>query len=254
MECKFPVDLLSAYLDAELDPPRQAAVEEHLRSCAACHQELTALREMDGRLKNAVLEEPSAAFTHALDRRIVDRIRPRPRRRLLDLAPVFASLAAAVVLVIVIVETIPFQRQVGLSDRISFHELPARPERRVSIPAPELGAPAAATGQSMAGRTAAKALAPDQREEELLAGSSEDERVVPTPATAAAREQVVRAIIDSTGTIIKVAAGSTLIPETDTVLEKELTGRQVAPPVIEGKRQRIYSDLSTAVDADMDNE
>lgn len=245
MDCRFPIELLSAYLDAELDAPQRAVVEEHLRSCATCRRELAALQDMESLLKDTIPQEPSTAFTRALERRIVERVRPRSRRRILDLAPIFAPLAAAVVLVVVYARTLDARRSVGLTDRIAYQELPARPEIRVSIPAPAIGSRALPAGERTVEPAAAKKMARAEREEALQVPAPAEDKEKDMAGGAAPRDQVVRAIIDSTGTIIKVAAGSELIPEKDTLLEQELTGQKVAPPVIEGRRQQVYSDLST---------
>ncbi|HEX7319217.1 MAG TPA: hypothetical protein VF399_02530, partial [bacterium] len=58
------------------------------------------------------------------------------------------------------------------------------------------------------------------------------------------KNQVVRAIVDSTGKIIKVVTGNTIVPEEDTILEKQLEGQQMAPPTVRGRRTQMYVDLS----------
>jgi hypothetical protein len=65
-------------------------------------------------------------------------------------------------------------------------------------------------------------------------------------AIAIPTEGVVRAIIDSTGTVIKVATGHTRIPEKDTMLENTLSGQQLAPPLIAGRKKQVYVDFITA--------
>jgi hypothetical protein len=69
--------------------------------------------------------------------------------------------------------------------------------------------------------------------------------VMPPP-----REQVVRAIIDTTGTIIKIGTGNTLIPERDSVLEEQLAGQKVSPPAVSGRKQKFYVEVAAEQETD----
>jgi anti-sigma factor RsiW len=53
-----PGDLISAYLDGELDPATRAQVGEHLESCAACSVELTAVSAARSALHDLPMLEP----------------------------------------------------------------------------------------------------------------------------------------------------------------------------------------------------
>jgi hypothetical protein len=250
MKCDLPIELLSAYLDGELNEQDRAKVEMHLKDCKACKQQLIALEKIDRDVRDGVYEEPSPEFNFGLKRRVMDRIRPAPRRSLFRFAPIFAPVAAAILILVVLIDISPSKRIIGMTDQIAYKKVATRQQVQISIPEPDIiPAPAPVTAKRMA--KAAEKMAPSAEFEEAPAagGIAEtrdemadiDEAVVATQA----RAQVVRAIIDTTGTIIKVATGNTLIPEKDTVLEKELAGQQLAPPTIEGKKKQVYFELAT---------
>ena len=47
LACRDVVELLSDYLDGDLDPPLAAAVERHLALCPACIEYLRQLRQVE---------------------------------------------------------------------------------------------------------------------------------------------------------------------------------------------------------------
>jgi hypothetical protein len=248
MECDLPIELLNAYLDGELSEQEKARVETHLKMCAACQEELSALQRVDARIKQEVYEEPSREFVFGMKRRVMERIRPAPRSSLIRFAPIFAPVAAAIIILIVLVEISPSRKIFGVNDRIAYQQVAARQEVQISIPEPRIRtAPASVKVKRMAKAAEEEAL--DARYEEAsaegLATTSEETRDIDESSIAVpARAHVVRAIIDTTGTIVKVATGSNLVPEQDTILEKELTGQQLAPPKIEGRKKQLYFELA----------
>ncbi len=260
MKCDLPIELLSGYLDGELNEQDRAKVETHLKDCKACKQQLIALEKIDREVRDVVYEEPSPEFNFGLKHRVMDRIRPTPRRSLFRFAPIFAPVAAAILILVVLIEISPSKRIVGMTDQIAYKKIAIRQQVQISIPEPEItpAPPAPMTVKRMA--KAVEEMAPSAEFEEAPAagGIAEtrdemadiDEAVVATQA----RAQVVRAIIDTTGTIIKVATGNTLIPEKDTVLEKELAGQQLAPPTIEGKKKQVYFELATTEERDAEEQ
>jgi ferric-dicitrate binding protein FerR (iron transport regulator) len=60
MNCDRARTLLSAYVDRQLEPVEQAAIEEHLRECADCRTALDAARDLDSDLRR-VFEAPRGA-------------------------------------------------------------------------------------------------------------------------------------------------------------------------------------------------
>lgn len=245
MNCDLPIELLSAYLDGELNEQEKAAVEAHLDKCSTCQEVLIALRGINENVKKGILAEPSADFFLTLNRRVVDKIRSAPRRSLIRFAPVFAPVAAAILIFIVLIEISPSKRIVSLTDRVTFQEVAPRQEVQVSIPEPELTpVPAPAKEKRLATTAKDRSLAA-KIEQAPEAGLTETRDIDEAEVIAPARAQVVRVIIDTTGTIIKVATGNTLIPERDTLLEKELAGRQMEPPTIEGKKKQVFLGFAT---------
>ncbi len=255
MKCDLPIELLSAYLDGELNEGEEARVEAHLKDCVACREQLSALQKIDENVRDGVYEEPSSEFTFGLKRRVMERIRPAPRRSLFRFAPIFAPVAAAILILVVLIDISPSKRIIGVTDRIAYKKITARQQIQISIPEPDLlPEPAPVTAKRMAKAVEETALAEKFEEAPAAGGITEtrdkmtdiDEAMTIVPA----RAQVVRAIIDTTGTIIKVATGNTLIPEKDTVLEKELAGQQLAPPTIEGKKKQVYFELAPTEEKD----
>jgi len=250
MNCDLPIESLSAYLDGELSEQEKARVEEHLKDCKACREQLLALQKIDEGIRDDLLEEPSREFTFGLRRRVMDKIKPAPRRSLFSFAPIFAPVAAAILILVVLIEISPSKRIVSITDRIAYQQIAARQQVQVSLPEAEITpAPAPVTAKRMARVT--QKLTPTEESEEIpTAGGVAETRDVQVAfdeafMVAPGRAQVVRAIIATTGTIIKVATGSTLIPEKDTLLEKELAGQQFSPPTIEGKKKQVYVELAT---------
>lgn len=240
MKCDLPVELLSGYLDGELDEQQRAQVEEHLKTCPACQEELAALRRMDEYVRDNVYEEPSREFTFTLNRRVMDRVRVAPRARFFKLTPIFAPAAAALLILIILINISPSKRIIGMTDQVVYQEIETHPAPAVSIPEPTIAKMPASTKRT-ARPDAEDAAA--MRSEQIRGKKTEEVVVHERVRGGRRREHVVRAIIDTSGTIIKVATGNTLVPETDSALENELSGQQVAPAVIGGKKQQIYVDF-----------
>lgn len=102
MTCKEAAELAPLYLSAELDRPRAAHVDAHLKSCPDCMREFERQAQMDARLREEVLAEPLDATN--FERRVRERLAgeagmnagPVPMRRRWALA---AAVAAAVLLI-----------------------------------------------------------------------------------------------------------------------------------------------------------
>ena len=67
-------DLLSAYLDGELDVPEGQRVAAHVRSCDRCERELEALRELHARLRQTEIPDPGAAYWSGFATRVQERL------------------------------------------------------------------------------------------------------------------------------------------------------------------------------------
>lgn len=243
MKCDLPIELLNAYFDGELDAHEKARVENHLRDCPACREELETMSRIDEQVRERVFEEPSRDFIFSLNRRVMDAVRVAPRRSFFRYAPVFAPVAAALLLLIVMSNISPSKRIAGIGDRMVYQKLEPRQTQAVQIPEPKI-----MPGLSVAQRTVRdqRAKAGIAKKAETRLAESADRTEIDKVAAEIPQqyEQVVRAIIDTTGTIIKVATGNTLIPEKDTMLEKQLSGQQVAPPMIAGRKVQVYTEVA----------
>jgi anti-sigma factor RsiW len=245
MKCDLPIELLNGYLDNELDDEQRARVETHLKACSACREELDVLQRIDRAVRDEVYEEPSSKFVFSLNRRVMEKVSIPRRRNLFRFAPVFVPVAAAFLILIVLINISPSRRLVHVNYRMFYKELAARQEVQVSIPEPKIAqAPISKKRVAQTDVDSEKA-APARLEETRIAVTAEKPDMPEAGIMAPAGEQVIRAIIDSTGIVIKVATGNTLVPEKDTMLENELSGQQLSPPTIAGRKKQIYVDFST---------
>jgi hypothetical protein len=235
MKCNLPVELLSGYLDGELDEQQKAQVKAHLEACPACQEEMETLKQIDEHVRDRVYEEPSREFVFTLNRHVMDKIRVAPRSSFFKLTPIFAPAAAALLILVILIKISPSKRNNGMTDRLIYKE-PA-----VSMPEPRITR--VTTSKKRAARHDKEKAAP-MRLEETRSAEVEESFDMDELEARVRREQVVRAIIDTNGTIIRVATGNTLIPETDTMLENQLSGQQLAPAVIGGRKQQIYLDFA----------
>ena len=95
MNCAEIATLAPLYLSSELDAEQAAALVAHLRICAACAREIEQQRDLDARLRSALLAEATDSST------LVPEIRRRiaiaeAKRRVLTLGAVAASVTLAV--------------------------------------------------------------------------------------------------------------------------------------------------------------
>ncbi len=271
MKCDLPIELLSGYLDGELDSEQTRMVEEHLKACKVCRKELEDLKKLDGYIRSVEVEEPSREFLFAVNRRVIDRIRKKRRVSFFRFAPVLVPVAVAALVLIVLVRSPEPTQFVDIDHLVYFGEpetryaettveVPAADDR--SIPAEKSAergrAPVVMKDEATEELTAAGAPAPSAPEPVMkkAAGASEYRREAEISEDADMTDieglfyqyelpkgQVVRAIVDTTGRVVKVATGNTIIPERDTVLENRLQGQQLAPDRFKGKRVQFYLDF-----------
>jgi hypothetical protein len=150
--------------------------------------------------------------------------------------------AAALLILIVLINISPSTKIAQIDDRMIYQELMQRQEVTVSIPEPKIAtAPASMKRTARVGKSKATAV---QVEETRSAEADETYDIAELEAVTPPGEGVVRAIIDSTGMVIKVATGNTRTPEKDTMLENRLSGQQLAPPLIAGRKKRVYVDFT----------
>lgn len=252
MKCDFPIELLSGYIDNELDEKEKILVEDHLQTCPVCQQELEELKRLDSYLKTREIEEPSREFIFGLNRRVMERVRKKPRIKSIFVwrfTPIFVPVAAAVLVLIVLINTQPPTKIVGTDNRIYYSEIKIAEKTKAlksKTALPSTPKPAAAGSQVIAKEEGIIVETPSVVAEfdkpAQLAGASREEVIM--DELAIPKDIIVRAIIDSTGRVLKVATGNTLVPERDTMLENRLEGQQLAPPTIRGKRTQLFVDLT----------
>lgn len=258
MKCDMPHELLSGYLDGELSDVQKKQVEEHLKKCTRCQKELEELRQLDEYVRTIEVEEPSRAFVFGLNRRVMKAVAKRRISVLLRLSPVFAPVAVAVLVLIILAN---IDRQAGvvhLGHRVLYAERWGREEVTLSIPSiagaqygMEKGAVSQKEDVVVTPGLAPAAEAPEvakkmaKREVRDEVSSRRAEEFVELP-----QDKIVRAIVDSNGTVVKVATGNTIVPERDTVLENQLQGRQLTAPTVAGRRTQLYVDFTQKQERD----
>lgn len=256
MKCDIPIELLSGYLDGELDEKQMAVVEKHLKECQSCRQELEELKRVDGYVKTQEVEEPSRDFIFTLNRRVMERVRKKPRPFLVRLTPVFAPAAIAVLLLIILMNTVPRQRLIGMDSRILYADIKTEREEEIFMAQPHAArAPKAkekmyeeraGVGAAPAGLLVSEAEKKIEAVDEAMVYDFE----VHVVQLDIPKDKVVRAIVDSTGKVLKVATGNTILPEKDTMLENRLEGQQLPPPTVAGRRTQLYVDFTATEESD----
>ena len=67
MECNEAQRSLNAYIDDEMDPRTRSALDDHLRGCNACREELASMRALSFRTSVAKIEAPMNLRSHVTD-------------------------------------------------------------------------------------------------------------------------------------------------------------------------------------------
>ncbi|MBN2619629.1 zf-HC2 domain-containing protein [candidate division WOR-3 bacterium] len=273
MKCDIPIEMLNGYLDGELDEQPRQLLEAHIATCPMCQQELEALRALDARVRESEIQGPSREFMFRVNRSVMERVRHQRRFSLMTLAPVFVPAAVAAIVLIVVVNAPQPERLISLDDQVMYNEvetgkitkakdldlqLPDLPlseihgaSRDIDMPSGGFANKKEAVKEAMpaeppapvVSKSAERAVSGedgvggDDKREEKIEGIFFDELNIP-------RNQIVRAIVDTSGNIVRVATGNTIVPETDTVLENCLKGRQVQAPMVGGRRTQLYIDFT----------
>ena len=79
LNCEAVQEILSAFLDGELEPDQASLVQEHLRACANCRSELEVLRRLDALARQSLVTRLPARFSRELRTRVKDEVRRRFR-------------------------------------------------------------------------------------------------------------------------------------------------------------------------------
>lgn len=269
MKCDLPIELLSGYLDGELDPQQARMVEEHLKACRVCRMQIEELRQLDGLVRTAEVEEPTREFIFNMNRRVIDRLKKRRRFSFFRFAPVLVPVAVAALVLIVLVRSPERTTLVDTDDLVRFADSESRGKEVVAETPPEEKdrtymktmtdrEPVAVMKEEPAAEFTAEgvptARPPEPVMKKAAAPRSEREAEISEDAAMPDIEglfyqydlpegQVVRAIVDTTGRVVRVATGNTIVPQRDSVLENRLQGQQLAPDRFKGTRARVYLDF-----------
>lgn len=236
-DCNFSIELLNGYIDNELDEKKRHLAEEHLKGCPYCQKEIGELKRVNGYLKGYQVEEPTADFIFNLKERVISRIK-KPRRVFLwRLMPILVPVAAIFLFIIINYER-PI-RIVGVEYRIPYSEISPEPKLDIALPSLIVAGRQLPLASEKKGREklSAKMEIPEK-------GTEAPDKIIATEGFAQEMQlpayRVVRAIVDSTGRVLKVAGGRSLAPEEDTFLIKSFQGKQLAPPKIRGKATQMF--------------
>jgi len=126
MSCDATLKLLDAYADAELGPAESAALDAHLRACAACREQHLAIRALKTAVRsNADYHRAPAALGAALAARLGAREREpvaRPARRGWFAQAIAASAVAAFAAATITYQlAVPSAYEMITADAISSH-------------------------------------------------------------------------------------------------------------------------------------
>jgi hypothetical protein len=292
MRCDFSIELLNAYLDNELDEKQRLFVEGHLKDCPACRAELEELKGCDRLLRQREIEEPSNKFLLGFENRIIAAVAKKTRMPFIwRISPILVPVAsAALITFFVLVNREKTQPIVGLNERVpgigtvaerkdesaiktepvekmrpvakgwdlrevsgkkaevaSEGKAPAAISKSAAPPAPVAGL------TTVPGTAAApKLTSTESRDEEFLSGDGLARSQAKMVELNIPKNKVVRAIVDSTGRVVRVVTGNTIQPEEDKLLEQQLEGQQLAPrSSAAGQTQNLlYLDLTQQTDTD----
>jgi len=243
--CKTPVELLSAYIDKELDEETYTRIREHLKSCVYCQKIVEQFREMDAQIRQMELEEPSPEFIFNLKKNVMERVGKKKKNAFWRFFPILVPAAVAVlILVIIRNEGTP----VGMNNRVPYvysGEEKSIKEEKVDISLPATK-PVARTTSKVESRRDKMASPPMPttivKKEERIETQPYAER---SSLAEVGESDVIRAIVDSTGKIVNVAKGKSLVPEEDTTISRLLKGKQLSPPTVQGKPTQMFVEFRT---------
>lgn len=106
-DCSKVRELLGAYADGELDPERVTFVRGHVAACAECRHELAAIEQLTTLVRKAGPPQPAEDYWDWQRQRVWRRLREDGRERQrswrLSVWPRLATLAGALVVVLVVV-------------------------------------------------------------------------------------------------------------------------------------------------------
>ncbi|MFZ5989211.1 MAG: anti-sigma factor family protein [Bacillota bacterium] len=105
--CGEIIELISLYIDNELDDAKKAEVEEHISSCESCRSEIEELKEVVNMCKNVEDVELPEGFSEKLHEKLIEeKQKQEDKRRFIVLGSKYmkiaSSIAAGIILVFII--------------------------------------------------------------------------------------------------------------------------------------------------------
>ena len=103
-DCKEIKELLTSYIDGELDAKNSGLLKQHLRGCSLCSEELKAIEEVRGLLKTKKTVEPPPFLEDRIISAVKDTITQQGQQWQLfpgewKLIPLFSALLIALVFI-----------------------------------------------------------------------------------------------------------------------------------------------------------
>ncbi len=242
--CGISIELLSAFIDNELDEQEYRRIKEHLKSCVHCQKIVVQFKEMDEQIRRMELEEPSREFIFNLKKNVLEKIGKKPKFVLWRFFPILIP-AAAAILVLIVFSNEGLETPVGMNNRVPYvYEEKNIKDEKIDISLPAT-TPIAESKPRVETHLDKKIAAPTPktttRHEDLESRAYASESAVPKIS----EPVVIRAIVDSTGKIINVARGKSLTPEEDTTISRILKGKQIAPPKIQGRPTQMFVEFNS---------
>ncbi len=99
VNCNEIKDMLSLYIDGELDEKEKKTVEEHVKICESCRYELEQYQKMINMLQNLVEEEPPKGYCNRLHEKLL-KVKKQKKTSTRSRWLKYGSIAAAFVLVV----------------------------------------------------------------------------------------------------------------------------------------------------------
>ncbi|MCX7994326.1 MAG: zf-HC2 domain-containing protein [candidate division WOR-3 bacterium] len=238
--CPFSIEMLSAYIDNELNEMEKFEVVEHLKTCVHCQKIVREFKEIDEALHQLEIEEPSKEFIYQLKRNVLSKVK-KEKRPLLRYFPVLVPLAVAI-LIIVILQHGRMEPVVSMEYRIAYEDIKEVEKEEVVAPSAQKLTDAKFRLKSISRAIEtedAKKTAGEKWEPEM--SSSE---FAPILDKEIYEKGIIRAMVDSTGKVVSVAKGKALKPEEDTILTRLLKGKKIMSPRLLGKPAQVFVEIT----------
>jgi TolA-binding protein len=120
MNCEKAQSLILEHLYGDLKPREEKALTRHLQTCRACSEEYEAHKATVSSFKNIDMEEPPAGLTRTIAAMAASKIeqrRPLPAWSRLTWKPALATVAAATLAIVFVINYVPHEKSVRMAAR-----------------------------------------------------------------------------------------------------------------------------------------